>query len=329
MENINSLVEKALSEIKKVSDAQSLLEVRTAYISKKGQITELSRSLAALPPAERPTAGQAINSAKQSIIRAIEQRQHELDSQTIRRRMSEERIDVSLPGRGPEVGALHPVTLCLRKIENFFQHLGFDVVEGPDIEDDFHNFSALNIPPKHPARAMHDTFYLQAGNLLRTHTSPVQIRSMQESSPPLRIIAPGRVYRCDSDATHTPMFHQVEGLVVDEAVSFADLKGIVQTFLYDFFANENLQIRFRPSYFPFTEPSAEIDIADKNGKWLEVMGCGMVHPNVFKSVAYDARRWKGYAFGLGVERLAMLLYGIDDLRLLFDNDARFIRQFTS
>ena len=264
---------------------------------------------------------------KSRVEAAFAQREKDLGTAAADRRLAQENLDVSLSGRGRRAGALHPITLCLRKIEDFFGRLGFDTVEGPDIEDDFHNFEALNIPELHPARAMHDTFYLENGMLLRTHTSPVQIRTMRTRCPPMRIIAPGRVYRCDSDMTHSPMFHQVEGLVVEESVSFSDLKGVVEAFLRDFFDDETLQTRFRPSYFPFTEPSAEVDIRHANSKWLEVMGCGIVHPRVFEAVDYEAERWSGYAFGLGVERLAMLLYEIDDLRLFFENDVRFIDQF--
>ena len=329
MKEAEILVKEALAAIKDAADEQVLATLRVTYLGKKSELSRLSRTLGTLPVAERPQAGQAINDLRQGLTAAFDEKQSELNAQVIRARISTEKIDVSLPGRGQTGGALHPIILCIQKIEHFFQGFGFEIVEGPDIEDDFHNFEALNIPPEHPARAMHDTFYLQSGHLLRTHTSPVQIRVMQKRQPPLRMIAPGRVYRCDSDATHSPMFHQVEGLVVDTVISFADLKGIVQTFLSDFFDDTNLKIRFRPSYFPFTEPSAEVDILDRNGKWLEVMGCGMVHPNVFRAVDHDVQKWNGYAFGVGVERLAMLLYGIDDLRLFFDNDVRFIRQFTS
>lgn len=327
MEDIEKWVKTAVAAITEAADATTLNTLRVNYLGKKSELVRLSKTLGELSPEERPQAGQAINSAKQAINEALSARQTELNRQTLRTRISGERIDVSLPGRGQMPGALHPITLCLRKIEKFFLRVGFEVAEGPDIEDDFHNFEALNIPPEHPARAMHDTFYLHDGLMLRTHTSPVQIRTMKKQPPPLRIIAPGRVYRCDSDATHSPMFHQVEGLAVEENVSFADLKGIVSAFLYEFFDNPNLKTRFRPSYFPFTEPSAEVDICDQHGKWLEVMGCGMVHPNVFRACGYDAERWNGYAFGVGVERLAMLLYGIDDLRMFFDNDARFVQQF--
>ena len=295
------------------------------------------KALASLDPDLRRSVGQVINQAKDQFQTELEQKRILLNQQVLIERLISERIDVSLPGRGQALGRLHPVTTTLRRISELFRSVGFAVVEGPEIEDDYHNFGALNIPAHHPARAMHDTFYFDAHTVLRTHTSPVQIRVMESSAPPLRVIAPGRVYRCDSDITHTPMFHQVEGFVVDQNVSFADLKGTVYDFLRNFF-EKDIQVRFRPSYFPFTEPSAEVDIECVmcHGKgcrvcsqtgWLEVMGCGMIHPEVFKSVNIDSEAYTGFAFGMGVERLAMLRYGINDLRLFFENDLRFLEQF--
>jgi phenylalanyl-tRNA synthetase alpha chain len=297
------------------------------------------KSLGKLSPEERPKAGQAINQAKQQVQQAIEARRAALKQAELEAKLASEQVDVTLPGRRIPAGSLHPVTRTLQRIENLFAHMGFSVAEGPEIEDDFHNFEALNIPESHPARAMHDTFYFPDGRLLRTHTSPVQIRVMQKEKPPLRVIAPGRVYRCDSDLTHTPMFHQVEGFMVDENVTFTDLKAILIDFLQRFFERDDLAVRFRPSYFPFTEPSAEADIecvmcAGKGCRvcshtgWLEVLGCGMVHPNVFKHVDIDSETWTGFAFGMGAERLAMLRYGVNDLRLFFENDLRFLRQFS-
>ena len=324
---LQTLTQRALEEVSVAGDLEALERLRVRYLGRKGLVTERLKSLGALPSEQRREAGRAVNQAKQSLEQAFASRKRELEESAATRRAAQERIDVGLPGRSGDCGALHPVTLTLRRIRRFFLRVGFEVAEGPEIEDDFHNFEALNVPPHHPARAMHDTFYLEDGRLLRTHTSPVQIRVMKERPPPLRVIAPGRVYRCDSDVTHTPMFHQVEGLAVDENASFADLKGIVETFLRSFFDDEQLHVRFRPSYFPFTEPSAEVDVRDVRGEWLEVMGCGMVHPNVLRAVGCDAERWSGYAFGLGIERMAMLRYGVPDLRLFFENDLRFLRQF--
>ena len=324
------LKSQACGEIEKAQNLQSLEQLRIAYLGKKAELTLQLKEINALPAEQRPRVGRQANTAKQDIIKAIKTRAQVLKAELQKQRLSEESIDVGLAGRRSKVGNLHPVTRTLRHIEMLFRNLGFDIEEGPEVEDDFHNFEALNIPPSHPARAMHDTFYLSNGNLLRTHTSPVQIRVMQRSEPPVRMIAPGRVYRRDFDITHSPMFHQVEGLVVGTEVCFADLKALVANFLRTFFADEDLAIRFRPSYFPFTEPSAEVDIAWRAGKrrdWLEVMGCGMVHPSVFKAVGYDSRQYRGYAFGLGIERLAMLRYCIDDLRLLFENNIRFLKQF--
>ncbi len=337
MLGIQGIQSAALSAIAQAEDLAALDQVRVRYLGKNGELTALLKQLGKLPPAERPAAGQEINQAKESIQQAIDQRKAALEEERLVRRLAAERIDVTLPGRGQVPGGLHPVTRVLLRIERLFIQSGFRVVEGPEVEDVYHNFEALNIPEHHPARAMHDTFYFDAKHLLRTHTSPVQIRVLETQSPPLKIIAPGRVYRCDSDLTHTPMFHQVEGLVVADQVSFADLKGVLYDFLTQFFERD-LKLRFRPSYFPFTEPSAEVDIqcviCDGSGcrvckqtGWLEVLGCGMVYPEVFRAVGLDPKRHLGYAFGMGVERLAMLRYGIDDLRLNFENDLRFLRQF--
>ncbi|MEW8584329.1 MAG: phenylalanine--tRNA ligase subunit alpha [Candidatus Thiodiazotropha sp.] len=335
--NLDSLTEAAESAIAAAQSLSQLDEVRVGYLGKNGELTAQLKQLGKLPPEQRPLAGQAINKAKQSLQQALEARKSDLESQALSQRLAAEKIDVTLPGRGLQRGGLHPVTRTLERIERMFEHVGFETVEGPEIEDDYHNFEALNIPEHHPARAMHDTFYFDAHLLLRTHTSPVQIRTMERGEPPLKIIAPGRVYRCDSDLTHTPMFHQVEGFMVDRDVSFADLKGVLYDFLSSFFERE-LKLRFRPSYFPFTEPSAEVDIecvmCDGEGcrvcsqtGWLEVLGCGMIHPEVFRHVGIDSEVYTGYAFGMGVERLTMLRYGVNDLRLFFENDLRFLKQF--
>jgi phenylalanyl-tRNA synthetase alpha chain len=323
--NTEKLQAQALSEIDSAADLSQLDQIRVDFLGKKGQLTQQLKQLGKLPAEERPQAGQVINIAKAAVQAAIDVRKAVLEDERLNEIIKEGRLDVTLPGRGNRRGGLHPITLTLERIESLFQQIGFDVVEGPEVEDDYHNFGALNIPDNHPARAMHDTFYFPDGRLLRTHTSSVQIRIMQNDEPPFRFIAPGRVYRCDSDMTHTPMFHQVEGLIVDESVTFADLKGMLIDFLEIFFEKE-LKIRFRPSYFPFTEPSAEVDIMGERG-WLEVLGCGMVHPNVLKNVGVDPEKYTGLAFGMGVERLAMLYYGVDDLRLFFDNDLRFLKQF--
>jgi len=338
VEQVDKLVAEAVEGIQAASDLADLDALRVRYLGKKGVLTAQLKELGRLPAEERPRAGQAVNDAKERLSGLIEVRQQELANAEVERKLREERVDVSLPGRRPAIGGLHPVTQTIDRIQAFFAGMGYTVAEGPEIEDDFHNFEALNIPEEHPARAMHDTFYFDAHRVLRTHTSPVQIRTMEQQKPPLRIIAPGRVYRCDSDLTHSPMFHQVEGLYVDTGVTFADLRGVLSTFLQAFFERENLQTRFRPSYFPFTEPSAEVDIqcvhcggdgcrVCKHTGWLEVMGCGMVHPNVFAHVGIDAERYTGFAFGLGVERMAMLRYGVNDLRLFFENDVRFLEQF--
>jgi phenylalanyl-tRNA synthetase alpha chain len=334
---IDGLLTEAQEAVAAAADLRALDEVRVRYLGKSGLFTEQLKQLGKLPAAERPQAGQAINRAKQALQAEIEARKQSLAEADLAARLAAERIDVTLPGRGLRTGGLHPVTRTLQRIEAIFGSAGFQVAEGPEIEDDYHNFEALNIPAHHPARAMHDTFYFPDGLLLRTHTSPVQIRVMQDAQPPLKVIAPGRVYRCDSDLTHTPMFHQVEGFMVDEHVTFADLKGILHAFLQTFF-EKDLKVRFRPSYFPFTEPSAEVDMecvicggsgcrVCKDSGWLEVLGCGMIHPEVFRHVGIDGERYTGYAFGMGVERLAMLRYGVNDLRLFFENDLRFLRQF--
>ena len=338
MSSLDELEQAALQEVSSATDAAALDGVRVRYLGKKGLLTQQLKQLGKLPAEERPAAGQEINRIKQQLQEAIRTHGEALQFAALDAQLAGEQIDVTLPGRGQSKGGLHPVTRTMRRIEQLFLPLGFVVEEGPEIEDDYHNFGALNIPDHHPARAMHDTFYFDAQTLLRTHTSPVQVRVMEEREPPLRIIAPGRVYRCDSDLTHTPMFHQVEGLLVDEHASFASLKGLIDEFLRAFFEQEDLAVRFRPSYFPFTEPSAEVDIqcvmcAGEGCRvcghtgWLEVLGCGMVHPNVFENVGIDNERYTGFAFGMGVERLAMLRYGVNDLRLFFENDMSFLTQF--
>jgi phenylalanyl-tRNA synthetase alpha chain len=333
MSDLDELLHTASNEIEATSDLKALEKLRVHYLGKKGLVTEQLKSLGKLSSEERPAAGQSFNEAKPAIQANLVQRSAVLEQAATAEKLKSEAIDVTLPGRTSSVGTLHPVTITLRRIEKLFQRHGFEVADGPEIEDDFHNFEALNIPPHHPARAMHDTFYFDDGLLLRTHTSSVQIRTMENSEPPIRIIAPGRVYRCDSDITHSPMFHQVEGLLVDTDVNFAQLKGLVIEFLHAFFENDQLGIRFRPSYFPFTEPSAEVDIEwhdeQGNSNWLEVMGCGMVHPNVFSKVGIDSEKYNGFAFGVGVERLAMLYYGVRDLRMFYENDLRFLRQFSA
>ena len=331
MNDIDEIVTEAVSAIAASSDLASLDDVRVRYLGKKGRLTAMLKSLGVLPEAERPAAGQAVNAAKQRLGELLENRRKALDDARVERALEVERIDVTLPARDTRSGGFHPISIVIESIEAIFRHAGFDVVRGPEVEDDYHNFEALNIPAHHPARAMHDTFYLQDGTLLRTHTSPVQIRVMEQQPPPLRIIAPGRVYRCDYDQTHSPMFHQVEGLLIDEAVTMADLKGTLDAFLKSFFARDDLRIRYRPSYFPFTEPSMEVDIklesAHGVSDWLEVLGCGMVHPKVLENVGIDSERFSGFAFGMGVERLAMLRHGISDLRLFFENDIQFLKQF--
>ncbi|MES2000566.1 MAG: phenylalanine--tRNA ligase subunit alpha [Pseudomonadota bacterium] len=338
MQNLDHIVAEALAEFAALNQMAELEQAKARYLGKTGLLTEQMKQLGKLSAEQRPAAGALINQAKEQIQQALEAcrdalRQAELDSQ-----LAADTLDVTLPGRGQGSGGLHPVTRTLARIQALFASLGFEVAEGPEIETDFYNFTALNIPENHPARAMHDTFYVDDKHLLRTHTSPVQIRYMQENAPPLKIIAPGRVYRCDSDVTHTPMFHQVEGLWVDEDASFAALKGVLVDFMQRFFERDDLKVRFRPSFFPFTEPSAEMDIACvmcggdgcrvcSHTGWLEVLGCGMVHPNVLGHVNVDSEKYLGFAFGMGVERLAMLRYSVDDLRLFFANDLRFLKQF--
>ncbi|MDQ1302620.1 MAG: phenylalanyl-tRNA synthetase alpha chain [Pseudomonadota bacterium] len=326
MHDIESLLARARAELSAAVDLAQLDAVRVRYLGKKGELTAQLKQLGGLPDAERRAAGQVINTARDALENELNERRSVFEAEALRAALAADAVDVSLPGRGQQAGGLHPVTQTLQRIEAIFAAAGFSVSEGPEVEDDFHNFTALNIPEDHPARAMHDTFYLPSGKLLRTHTSPVQIRTMLERGAPLRLIAPGRVYRCDSDMTHTPMFHQVEGLVVDTGVSFANLKAILHEFIERFFERP-ATLRFRPSYFPFTEPSAEVDVLSESGRWLEVLGCGMVHPKVLANAGIDAEKYTGYAFGMGVERLAMLKYGIDDIRLLFENDLRFLRQF--
>ena len=335
--NIEEILAQAMQELAQAQDLNQLDQIRVNYLGKKGAFTLQMKQLGKIEPDQRRTVGQLINNAKGEFQQALEASKSAMQQAELEQRLASESIDVSLPGRGQGVSGLHPVTITLRRISQIFASVGFKVVEGPEIEDDYHNFEALNIPAHHPARAMHDTFYFDAHTVLRTHTSPVQIRAMEAEKPPLKVIAPGRVYRCDSDLTHTPMFHQVEGFLVDTDVSFADLKGVVYEFLRAFF-EKDIQVRFRPSYFPFTEPSAEVDIecvmCDGEGcrvcghsGWLEVMGCGMIHPEVFKSVEINSDEYNGFAFGMGVERLAMLRYGINDLRMYFENDLKFLQQF--
>ena len=336
-QDLERLVDEIREALADTSAIAELEKLRVDTIGKKGTLTLQLKRVGTMPPEQRPKFGLAVNDAKKAVAALIDARRQILSDESISQQLLDERIDVTLPGRGGRNGGLHPLTRTLNRLVDIFQRMGFDVADGPEIEDDFHNFAALNIPPNHPARAMHDTFYVGDSTLLRTHTSPVQVRYMVENPPPIQVIAPGRVYRCDSDQTHTPMFHQIEGLAVNEDINFADLKGILITFLRAFFETD-LNIRLRPSYFPFTEPSAEVDISCvfcdgkgcrvcKKTGWLEVLGCGMVHPEVFKNVGIDAEKFTGYAFGLGVERLTMLRYGVDDLRLFFENDLSFLKQF--
>ncbi|RJS91746.1 phenylalanine--tRNA ligase subunit alpha [Salinisphaera sp. Q1T1-3] len=329
--DLQTLQTQSLAEIAAADDLKTLEARRVALLGKKGEITARLKSLGQLAPEERKAAGAAINQVKQAIVEAIESRRHQLEQAAFEAQLAEETVDVTLPGRGETPGALHPITRTRRRIEALFGQRGFEVVTGPEIEDDYHNFEALNVPPDHPARAMQDTFYLDGGRLLlRTQTSPVQIRTMETRQPPIRIISPGRVYRHDSDRTHSPMFHQVEGLYVAESVSFAELRADLHAFLEAFF-DTDLRLRFRPSYFPFTEPSAEVDIDGRalgtGSGWMEVLGCGMVHPNVLEAAGVDSTRYTGYAFGMGIERLAMLRYGVTDLRPFYDNDLRMLAQF--
>ena len=324
--NLEEIVGLAEQAIASANEIQALEDVRVEYLGKKGKITELLKSLGKMDHEQRKTMGQEINKAKGAVQQTLASRREQLQTEALNAKLAAETIDVTLPGRGIEQGNIHPVNRTIERIESFFGDLGFEVKHGPEVEDGFHNFDALNIPEHHPARADHDTFYFTPETVLRTQTSGVQIRTMEKENPPLRIISPGRVYRNDYDQTHTPMFHQVEGLMVDKNVSFAELKGILHDFLRNFF-EEDLKVRFRPSYFPFTEPSAEVDVMGKNGKWLEVLGCGMVHPNVLRAVNVDPEQYTGFAFGMGVERLTMLRYGVNDLRAFFENDLRFLKQF--
>jgi phenylalanyl-tRNA synthetase alpha chain len=326
MEKLEEILNQGLAAFAGIDNPADLEQVKARYIGKSGALTEIMKGLGKLTPEERPAAGARINQVKEQLEQALAARREAMREQQLQAQLAKEALDVTLPGRGTGRGGLHPVTRTLERIESLFHSIGFDVAQGPEIESDFYNFTALNIPENHPARAMHDTFYVDAQHMLRTHTSPVQVHYMETNQPPLKIIAPGRVYRVDSDATHSPMFHQVEGLWVDEDVSFANLKGVVQDFLQRFFERDDLQVRFRPSFFPFTEPSAEMDMS-WNGGWLEIGGCGMVHPNVLKHVNIDSEKYIGFAFGLGVERLAMLRYGVNDLRLFFENDLKFLKQF--
>jgi phenylalanyl-tRNA synthetase alpha chain len=325
MQELEQLMHAAIDAVDGADDLARLDQVRVDYLGRKGLLTRQLKQLGTLPAEQRPSAGQAINQAKERLQQAIDRRREVLEDLQISTRLQSEAIDVTLPARGQQPGSLHPVTRTFNEIQALLVKAGFEVAEGPEIEDNYHNFEALNIPESHPARAMHDTFYIGENLLLRTHTSPVQIRVMQNGQPPFRFIAPGRVYRCDSDMTHTPMFHQVEGLLVDEQVTFAQLKGLLVDFLHSFF-DPGVKIRFRPSYFPFTEPSAEVDIMGAGG-WLEILGCGMVHPFVLENVGIDSEKFTGFAFGMGVERLAMLKYKIDDIRVFFENDLRFLKQF--
>lgn len=338
MQDLEGILDEALRQFAAIEYAAELEQAKARYLGKEGRLTLLLKGLGQLPAEDRPAAGARINQVKQGIESALQQRREALQYNQLQHKLKAEALDVTLPGRGQGCGGLHPVTRTLERIEALFHSLGFTAASGPEIESDFYNFTALNIPENHPARAMHDTFYIDQKHVLRTHTSPVQIRYMENNAPPLKIIAPGRVYRCDSDVTHSPMFHQVEGLWIDEEVNFSVLKGVLSDFMQCFFERDDLQVRFRPSFFPFTEPSAEMDIqcVQCNGKgcrvcshtgWLEVLGSGMVHPNVLEHVNIDSEKYLGFAFGLGVERLAMLRYGVADLRLFYDGDLRFLKQF--
>ncbi len=336
-QDLQALVEAARAEIAACSSIENLEAIRVRLLGKKGEITEQLKALGAMPADARKAAGARINEAKNALSAALDERRAALDAEKLAAQLASDAVDVTLPGRGQTSGGLHPVTRVRRRIEQIFRNAGFTIADGPEIEDEWHNFEALNIPANHPARAMHDTFYFPDGRLLRTHTSPVQIRAMKGLQPPFRVIAPGRVYRCDSDMTHTPMFHQVEGLVVDEGITFANLKAVLHGFMKSLF-EKDVKMRLRPSYFPFTEPSAEVDISCvscggtgcrvcKNTGWVEVAGCGVVHPNVLRAVAVDPERYTGYAFGMGIDRLTMLRYNVNDIRLYFENDLRFLRQF--
>ncbi|MCH1460704.1 MAG: phenylalanine--tRNA ligase subunit alpha [Luminiphilus sp.] len=338
MQSLEDIKAEAAAAIDAAADIASLEELRVSYLGKKGALTGLLKGLGQLSAEERPKAGAEINAVKQVLNEQLNSRRDALQSEALSAQLATEAIDVTLPGRRAEAGALHPITRTIQRMETFFASMGFDVVEGPEIEDDYHNFEALNIPAHHPARAMHDTFYVDDTHVLRTHTSGVQVRTMETQSPPIRVICPGRVYRCDSDLTHSPMFHQVEGLLIDETSNFGHLKGLLEDFLQAFFERDDLSVRLRPSYFPFTEPSAEVDIqcvkcsgegcrVCSHTGWIEVLGCGMVNPKVLEMSGIDPDKYRGFAFGMGVERLSMLRYGIGDLRLNFDNDLRFLAQF--
>jgi len=326
MDDLENIVAAALADFAACGDPAALENSKARYLGKAGALTDLLKALGKLPAGERPAAGARINAAKVRLETALDARRDALAEAKLARQLAAEALDVSLPGRGRGTGSLHPITRTLDRIETLFRSLGFEVADGPEIEDDFHNFTALNTPENHPARSMHDTFYVDGGQVLRTHTSPIQVRYMETHAPPIKIIAPGRVYRVDSDATHSPMFHQVEGLWIAEDVSFADLKGVFTEFLQGFFERDDLKVRFRPSFFPFTEPSAEIDMSFGDG-WLEIAGSGQVHPNVLTAVGIDPERYQGFAFGMGPDRLAMLRYGVNDLRLFYENDLRFLNQF--
>ena len=328
MENVNRIVAEGIAAIEAAQDFNALEQIKARYLGKTGELTGLLKTLGQMSPEERKTIGAHINECKNQFQTAFNSKRDALNEAKLQAQLAAEALDITLPGRAQEHGGLHPVTLTLQRVVELFHGMGFEVADGPEIEDDFHNFQALNIPANHPARAMQDTFYVENGDVLRTHTSPIQIRYMlDKKEPPIRIIAPGRVYRVDSDATHSPMFHQAEGLWVEEGVTFADLKAVFTDFIRRFFERDDLQVRFRPSFFPFTEPSAEIDIMGENGKWLEVGGCGMVHPNVLKNVKIDPEKYTGFAFGIGLDRFAMLRYNVNDLRLFFDNDLNFLKQF--
>ena len=338
MQSLENIKAEAVVAIEAASDITALEELRVSYLGKKGALTGLLKNLGQLSAEERPKAGAEINAVKQQLNDQLNARKASLHGAALAAQLAEEAIDVTLPGRRAETGSLHPITRTIQRMETFFSSMGFEVVEGPEIEDDYHNFEALNIPSHHPARAMHDTFYVDDTHVLRTHTSGVQVRTMEAQQPPIRVICPGRVYRCDSDLTHSPMFHQVEGLLIDETSNFGHLKGLLEDFLHAFFERDDLSVRLRPSYFPFTEPSAEVDIqcvkcsgagcrVCSHTGWIEVLGCGMVNPKVLEMSGIDPDKYRGFAFGMGVERLSMLRYGIGDLRLNFDNDLRFLAQF--
>ena len=327
MTELDRVVTEATAEFQAARDPATLENAKAKYLGKTGVISEHMKALAKLGASARPAAGARINHIKALVEEALAARRDALAEAKLAEQLAADALDVSLPGRGVGAGGLHPITRTMQRIEMLFRSQGFAVADGPEIEDDFHNFTALNMPEDHPSRSMHDTFYVDGGRVLRTHTSPVQIRYMETHAPPIKIIAPGRVYRVDSDATHSPMFHQVEGLWIAEDVTFADLKGVFTEFLHNFFERDDLRVRFRPSYFPFTEPSAEIDMAFGDGGWLELAGAGQVHPNVLRAVGIDPERWQGFAFGMGPDRLAMLRYGVDDLRAFYENDLRFLRQF--